>query len=145
MYELFVELAHALFALPTMMLSRRGWRSGLCGLALGMLLHGISNAPIVLMQRDVFGWKRETWGLIIQLWLALITAVGLVALLGAVAGRKIIRKLWANRMICPECGGIYRQPIVLGLNFGMSRYEPCGLCHKWHWVTLKNLAPLKRK
>ena len=49
------------------------------------------------------------------------------------------------RMICPGCGGTYRQSLLWGLNFGMSRYERCGHCHKWHWVTMKNLAPLKPK
>ena len=48
-------------------------------------------------------------------------------------------------MICPGCGAIYRQPILLGLNFGMSRYERCGACRKWHWVSLSNLAPEETK
>jgi hypothetical protein len=138
-------ICHALFALPTMALARRGWRWGAIGLALGMSLHWISNAPIVLMHRETFGWKRETWGLLIQLWLILFTVVGLLAIIAAAAGRKVLRKMWSRRMICPECGAIYRQPLLLGLNFGMSRYERCGACHKWHWVTLKNLAPLKGK
>ena len=138
-------VSHALFALPTVLLSRRGWKWGAIGLALGMMLHWISNAPFVLMHRGTFGWKPDVWGLLIQLWLALLTIVGLVALIGVAAGRKIFRKIWSSRMICPGCGAIYRQPLFLGLNFGMSRYERCGVCGKWHWVTLKNLAPVKGK
>ena len=40
----------------------------------------------------------------------------------------------------PGCVAIYRQPLFYGLNFGMSRYERCGACGKWHWVTPKDLA-----
>ncbi len=137
-------ITHALFALPTVILSRRGWKWGAIGMAIGMLLHGISNAPITLMHRGTFGWTATIWAVVIQLWLALLTVAGLVSLLAAYAGRNMLRRLWANRMICPGCGAIYRQPLILGLNCGMSRYEPCGVCHKWHWVTLKNVAPLKK-
>ncbi|HEY2250640.1 MAG TPA: hypothetical protein VGH74_06250 [Planctomycetaceae bacterium] len=136
-------ITHALFALPTIVLSRRGWTWGALGLALGMLMHGISNAPITLMHRGTFGWKPEVWQGVIQVWLIVLTVWGLIAVIGAYAGRKMLRRLWANKMICPGCGAIYRQPLFMGLNFGMSRYERCGVCHKWHWVTLKNVAPLK--
>ena len=138
-------VTHALFALPTIALSRRGWKCGAVGLALGMAMHWISNAPIVLMHRGAFGWRVATWQLLIQLSLVLFGVVGLIALMGAFVGRKMLRKIWRHRMICPECGAVYRQPLLLGLNFGMSRYERCGACHKWHWVTLKNLASLKEK
>jgi len=137
-------IAHALFALPTVVLSRRGWKWGALGLVLGMSMHWVSNAPITLMHRGVFGWKPEIWGFVIQLWLALLTLAGLIALIGAYAGRKMIRRILAHKMICPGCGATYRQPFFVGLNWGLSRYEPCGVCHKWHWVTLKNIAPLKK-
>jgi hypothetical protein len=136
-------LAHALFALPTVRMARKGWKWGAIGLALGMLLHGLSNAPILLMHRSVFGWKQEIWSVIVQIWVAAFFVAGLLALIAAAFGRKMLRRMWANRMICPGCGAIYRQPIVFGLNCGMSRYERCSVCRKWHWVTLKNLAPLK--
>jgi hypothetical protein len=138
-------VAHALFALPTVMLSRRDWKWGLMGLSLGMLLHFISNAPIVLMHRGAFGWKPEVWGVVVQLWLALYTVAGLVALIVVAAGRKMLRRIWSSRMICPGCGAMYRQPIFLGLNFGLKRFERCGVCRKWHWVTLKDLAPLNQR
>lgn len=134
--------SHALFALPTVILSRRGWRWGALGLALGMGLHWISNAPIVLMHREAFGWKRETWALVVQMWVIGISAAGLFILIGVAAGRKVLRRVWHRRMVCPGCGAVYRQPLLLGLNFGLLwRYERCSACHKWHWVTLKNLAP----
>lgn len=138
-------VTHALFALPAVALARRGWKWGAVGLALAMTMHWVSNAPIVLMHREMFGWKAGTWQLLIQVWLVLFTIAGLAALIGCFAGRKMLRGLWSLRMVCPECGATYRQPIFLGLNFGLSRYERCGACHKWHWVTLKNLAPLKEK
>lgn len=132
-------VTHSLFALPAVALSRHGWKSGAAGLALGMTMHWVSNAPIVLMHRGAFGWTPEVWGLVIQLWLVLWTILGLAVLIGVAVGRKMLRKIWSNRMICPGCGAIYRQPMLLGLNVGMRRYERCGVCRKWHWVTLKNL------
>jgi hypothetical protein len=137
-------LSHALFALPTVRLARGGWRWGVLGLALGMLLHGLSNSPILLMHRGVFGWKPEVWGVIVQLWVLGFFVAGFLALMTAHFGRNVLRKILATRMICPGCGAVYRQPLFMGFNFGMSRYERCGVCRKWHWVTIKNLAPLKK-
>lgn len=134
-------ITHALFALSTITLSRRGWKWGASGLAIGMMMHWLSNAPIVLMHRKAFGWKPEVWAVLVQLWLVLFTVAGLAAIVAAFTGRKMLRRILSRRMVCPECGAVYRQPLLLGLNFGMSRYEPCGVCRKWHWVTLKNLAP----
>ncbi|HEV3340801.1 MAG TPA: PrsW family glutamic-type intramembrane protease [Pirellulales bacterium] len=136
-------MAHVLFAMPTLMLARRGWLGLSAGLAIGMALHGLSNSPIMLMHREAFGWKKETWQLLIQFWLVMFTVAGIVAVTGAFAGRKMWRAIWFSQMICPGCGQVYRQPIFLGLNCGLSRYERCGVCHKWHWVTLKDLAPAK--
>lgn len=137
-------IAHPLFALPTVALARRKWQWGFAGLALGMLLHASANTPILLMQRKVFGWKTEVWSVLVQLWVIVFFVAGLVALIGATYGRKVVRKMFARQMICPGCGATYRQPIFMGLNFGMSRYERCSVCHKWHWVTMENLAPLKK-
>jgi hypothetical protein len=134
--------AHALFALCPVTLSRKGWKYGLLGLFLGMLLHGLTNAPILLLRREVFGWKPEVWSVLIQVFLTGVFIISLVALIAAAYGQRMVRRILANQMICPACGATYRQPI-LGMNFGLSRYEPCGACHRWNWVSLKNLAPLK--
>jgi len=137
-------LTHTLFALLPVSLARKGWKWGGVGLGLAMLLHGMSNAPILFMQRRAFGWSAEAWSLIVQLWLVAFFVAGLASLVVAAYGRKVLRAIWANRMICPECRAVYRQPLLWGLNFGMSRYERCGVCHKWHWVTIKDLAPIKK-
>jgi hypothetical protein len=137
-------LTHTLFALPTIILSRRGWKWGLVGLFLGMVLHWLGNAPIVLMHRGAFGWKPEIWSVVIQLWVAAFAVAGLAAVIGFAVGKKVVRKMWTSRMICPGCGANYKQPLFYGLNFGLSRYERCGVCRKWHWVTPANLAPTKR-
>jgi hypothetical protein len=138
-------MAHVLFALPAVALARRGWLGLALGLAIGTALHGLSNSPIVLMHREAFGWKKETWQLLVQLWLVMFTVAGLVAVIGAFAGSKMWRAMWSRQIICPGCSQVYRQPIFLGFNFGMSRYERCGVCHKWHWVTIKDLAPAKTR
>lgn len=138
-------IAHSLFALPTIALARRRWQLGFAGLALGMLLHALANAPILLMNRSVFGWKTEVWSVLVQLWVIAFFIAGLVALIVATYGGTMLRKIFARQMICPGCGAAYRQPIFWGLNFGMSRYERCSVCYKWHWVTMANLAPLKSR
>jgi len=107
-----------------------------------MLLHGLTNAPILLLRREVFGWKPEVWSVLIQVFLTGVFIISLVALIAAAYGQRMVRRILANQMICPACGATYRQPI-LGMNFGLSRYEPCAACHRWNWVSLKNLAPLK--
>jgi hypothetical protein len=138
-------MAHVLFALPAVMLARRGRLGLAAGIAIGMALHGLSNSPIVLMHRGAFGLKQETWQLLIQLWLVLFAVAGLAGVVGAFAGRNMWRAIWSRQMICPGCGEVYRQPLLLGLNFGMSRYERCEACHEWHWVTLQDLAPAKSR
>lgn len=135
-------VTHAMLAFPTIALARRGWRWAAIGLSLGIALHWLGNAPIALMHRRAFGWKAETWGALVQVWIILLTVCGLLILVGASVGRKMLRRVFSRRMRCPGCGAVYRQPLLYGFNFGMSRYERCGACGKWHWVTLKDLAPL---
>lgn len=135
--------SHALFALPTVWLSRLGLRFVPFGLLAGMTLHYLGNGPIVLMNREAFGIDKSTWMVIVQLWLTLFTVISVVAILSAHLGSEIVKRLWKARMICPECGAEYRQPILMGLNAGLWRYEPCGACKKWHWVSPDNLAPAK--
>ena len=137
-------MAHTLFVFPTVWLARKGWKHALFGLAIGMTLHWFSNSAIVLMHREAFGWTKNAWGVLVQLWIALFAIAGLIVTIGVWLGPKKARRMWARRMTCPECGGVYTQPLIMGLNFGMKRYEPCGVCHKWHWVTLENLAPDKK-
>lgn len=135
---------HTLFVLPTVLLSRRGLGYGLIGLAMGMGLHYLGNAPIVLMHHEAFGITKGAWGLLIQLWMAFLVFVCLLWLIGAQYGSSMLKRIWNNRMICPECHATYRQPLFWALNMGTWRYEPCGACKKWHWVTLSNLAPLAK-
>ena len=133
---------HTLFVLPTVLLSRRGFGYGLIGLAMGMGLHYIGNAPIVLMHHEAFGISKGVWGILIQLFLVFLVLVCMFCLIGTHFGASMLKRIWNNRMICPECHATYRQPIFFALNMGTWRYEKCGACKKWHWVTLNNLAPL---
>lgn len=137
-------LSHTLFCFPTIALSAGGRMRGAVGLALGMALHWLGNSPIALMRVQAFGWSAGTWSAIVQLWVLAFAIAGLVTLIGFYAGKESFRSIWAQHMICPGCGARYRQPILLGLNFGLYRYERCGACGKWHWVTLQDLAPARQ-
>lgn len=136
--------SHTLFALPMVWLYQRGRLLAACGLVTGMLLHYLGNAPILLMHQQAFGLSTATWSVIVQVWLMVFVVATLFALVWVHFGNEVLAKIWQNKMICPECGAIYRQPIIMGLNMGTWRYEPCGKCRKWHWVTIKNLAPLEK-
>ncbi|MFO0940499.1 MAG: PrsW family glutamic-type intramembrane protease [Pirellulales bacterium] len=135
---------HSLFAFPTVVLARRSWRHAVLGLLLGMLLHYLGNAPIVMMKRDFPPLGAGAWSVILQLWVLGFSLFGAVVLLVYHYGSKMLRKILRRRIICPECGCEYRQPILMGLNFGNWRYEQCQVCYKWHWVSLKNLAELPK-
>ena len=134
--------AHTLFALPTLVLAGRGVRWSIVGLCVGMLLHALGNAPILLSRYEMFGISKMTWSVILQVWLVLFVLVSLVGLVACKFGTEMLKRIWQNQIVCPECGVTYRQPLVMGLNMGTWRYEPCGACGTWHWVTLKDLAPL---
>ena len=134
---------HVLFALPTVYLSQRGIGWALVGLCTGMMAHYLGNAPIMLARQQMFGLSPYTWNMLLQLWLGAFVLVSMLALIAVQFGSLMLKRIWQNKMICPECGQTYRQTRMLGLNMGAWRYEPCGACKKWHWVTLKNLAPLE--
>jgi hypothetical protein len=133
--------SHSLFALPTIYFSRKGWKWAFVGLFIGMVLHWFGNAPIVLKNRGAFGLKEGVWLTLISIWLIWFVVATLIAVM-AVHFHKKVGRIMARKMVCPECHVIYRQPIFLGVNMGTWRYEPCGACRKWHWVTIDNLAPV---
>lgn len=133
---------HTLFVLPTVLFSRRGLGFAFTGLAMGMGLHYLCNTPIVLMHHEAFGISKAVWGILIQVWMVLLVLVSMLTLIGAQYRSTMLKRIWNSRMICPECHTTYRQPLFLALNMGTGRYERCSACRKWHWVTLRNLAPL---
>ena len=136
---------HTLFVLPTVLFSRKGFGFAITGLAMGMGLHYLCNAPIVLMQHEAFGISKAGWGISIQVWMVLLVLVSIFALIGVQFGTTMLRRIWNSRIICPECHATYRQPLFLAMNMGTWRYERCSVCNKWHWVTLRDLAPLAKR
>lgn len=135
---------HSLFAFPTVLLARRSWRLALLGLLLGMSLHYLGNAPIVLMKREFPPIGNAAWAVILQLWSFGFSLAGAVTLLVYHYGSKMLRQILRRRVVCPECGCEYTQPILFGFNFGNWRYERCQACRRWHWISLKDLAQLPK-
>ena len=116
----------------------RGWRWFPLGLLGAMLLHFLGNFPIFLMGQNVGGLGQEAWATIVGLWVAAFT-VGSIVLLGLIYfGPTAVKKLFTARVLCPDCGERYKQPIF-GLNMGMKRYEQCPVCKKWHWIDIRDM------
>ncbi len=136
-------VTHGQFALPAVWCARRGVLAGAFGMFCGMLMHYVGNAPIVLMQREAFGISAATWSLVVQMWLVLFVVVALSCFVATHYGRRMLLRIWNGKAICPGCHLIYRQPLFLAFNAGASRYERCPHCRKWHWVSIKDLAPLE--
>lgn len=105
----------------------------LLGLAGAIGLHWFCNFPILLMVWDVGGLGKTSWTVIIQVWM-LIYFLGSLALLSFFTFGKVSpgRVLFGVRH-CPECDQDYDAPFW-ALNFGLTRYERCPHCHRWHWT-----------
>ena len=132
-------LAHPGFTVLALWgLQRKGFRAAL-GIIAAMTFHFASNFPIYLMGVDLGNLGRPTWAMIVSGWLLICVIASVLTLAVMHAGTKrIVHLVMTAKVKCPECGELYRQPI-LGGNFGVWRYEPCGACHKWHWVSLKDI------
>lgn len=138
--RLICVLTHALFVMPTLWLSRRGWKLAPLGLFLGMTLHYLGNAPIILMHHNAIALGQPTWQVLVQLWLILLAILALVLMILMRYGTEMLKRVWKAEVICPECGMKYKQPLLMALNMGTWRYEQCGACKRWHWISLENLA-----
>lgn len=109
------------------------------GLMGAMTFHFLANFPIFLMNVDFAKLGKPAWSTLVSVWLLLCVIASAILLAILHAGTKRFVSLMTTAKVkCPECGELYRQPI-LGGNFGVWRYEPCGVCHKWHWISLKDI------
>lgn len=130
--------AHGGFVLASVWgLQRGGWRIA-AGIALAMALHFLANFPIFLAQSDVPKLGKETWSVLLQLWVALAAAGSVVALIGMKYGAK---RLWkvatAPESYCPDCQAPYPPPWLV-VNAGFLRYERCPFCRSWHWIDCRD-------
>jgi hypothetical protein len=129
---------HPGFTVVSVAALARGWRWFPLGLLGSMTLHFLGNFPIYLMKQNVWQLGEQAWGTIVSLWVVAFT-VGSLVLLGLIYfGPAAAKKLFTARVLCPDCGERYRQPIF-GLNMGMKRYEQCPLCKKWHWIDIRDM------
>lgn len=131
-------LTHSGFTVLAVWGLRRGWGWFIVGLSGGMVLHFLGNFPIYLMRQDAWGLGKDVWSQIVGVWVALFS-VGALVLLGLIYfGPTAAKKLLTAKVLCPDCGQLYRQPIF-GMNMGMKRYEQCPLCKKWHWIDIRDM------
>ncbi len=140
--RLMTVFSHSLFALPTIWFSRRGPLWAVVGMLIGMALHFAGNAPITLMHRNCFGWSTAVWTILCQCWLIVYVFISLLSFAYIHFGSRVLKQILRAHVICPECGATYRQPLLMAMNLGAWRYEPCAACGKWHLISIANLAPL---
>ena len=132
-------IAHPGFTILAVWGLQRGRFRIVLGLLAAMTFHFLSNFPIFLMNVDFGNLGKPTWSILVSISL-LLTVIASALILGIMhtGSKRLIHLVTTGKVKCPECGELYRQPI-LGGNFGLWRYEPCGHCGKWHWISLKDI------
>jgi hypothetical protein len=132
--RLMVCVFHTAFVSVTLWRLRRRMALGIAG---AMALHWLGNFPIFLMTRNTGGLGHTFWAITYQCWVWVYFFAAL-ALLGYFGFRRIApAKMFYGRRDCPECGGGYDAPLF-ALNFGLTRYERCPHCRRWHWTKTRN-------
>jgi hypothetical protein len=128
--RLMVCLFHCAFVSVALWQLRRRFALGFAGAA---ALHWLGNFPLLLMAWNVGGLGKTFWTVAIQGWL-LLYVLGSLALFSYFTFGRIApgRALFGVRH-CPGCGQDYDAPL-LGINFGVRRYERCPNCRRWHWT-----------
>lgn len=135
-----VCMTHAAFTSMALLgLIQRRWGLGLCGIAAGMACHFATNFPIWLAGQNTFGWGRPTWDVALVLWVQACVVASVVWLF-RLADWRLADLLLRYRVKCPECGAIYKPPLV-AINLLDRRYEKCPACRRWHYTTAKDRLP----
>jgi hypothetical protein len=121
---------HSAFVSVALWRLRRRFVLGFAG---AMALHWLGNFPLSLMAWNVGGLGKNAWMILVQCWL-LIYLAGAVALLGYFGFRRagLMTALYGRRK-CPGCSSDYDPPLF-AINLGMTRYERCPHCRRWHWT-----------
>jgi len=103
------------------------------GLAGAMALHWLGNFPITLMAWNVGGLGKAVWAVIVQCWLGFYLLAALALLSYFAFGGLAVGRMLYGRRHCPECDRDY-DGSIFALNFGLTRYERCPHCRRWHWT-----------
>ena len=111
----------------------------LLGLLGGMFLHFSGNFPIYLSAINFGGLGRETWQLLLQVWVSLFFIGMILLLVRLKLGSFKVGKFFYGDSVCPECGVQYPAP-SFAVNWVTKRYEKCPGCKKWHWVKIRKKA-----
>lgn len=113
------------------------WKRGpgfIAGLFAAMTAHWFVNIPIALAQQGWFGSSQFASQMIVTAWIVVCFIAG-IAWLGLLdVGQVGLGVLLHGRTVCPGCGRGFERRLLRGLNFGVTRYEPCPHCQKWNWT-----------
>lgn len=123
-------LFHSAFVAVALWRLRRGFALGFAGAA---ALHWLCNFPLLLMAWNVGGLGKTFWTNVVQGWLLAFAFAALALLSYFTFGRIAPGRMLFGRRQCPECEREYDAPLF-GINFGLSRYERCPYCRRWHWT-----------
>jgi ssDNA-binding Zn-finger/Zn-ribbon topoisomerase 1 len=105
------------------------------GLLGSMCLHFIGNFPIFLAAVNFPALGKETWQVILSLWVTAFFFSMACLLVYFKMGSLQVGKFFYGNSVCPECGFNYPAPVI-AINSFKTRYERCPNCRKWHWVKM---------
>ncbi len=75
-----VCVLHGLFVVPLFYAVAGRLHIGVAAL-IGVVLHGMTNAPILAIHANLFGWGPAVWGLFALVWPMVLVAIGIYLLL----------------------------------------------------------------
>jgi hypothetical protein len=128
--RLMVCLFHGAFVSVALWQLRRRFVLGFAG---AVALHWFCNFPLLLMAWDVGGLGKTFWAVAAQGWLVAYVLGSLALFSYFTFNRVAPGRMLFGRRHCPECDREYDAPFF-GLNCGLTRYERCPHCRRWHWT-----------
>jgi hypothetical protein len=128
---------HSAFVAITLSCLRRRWWLGLGG---AVVAHWAANFPLSFMAWNVGDLGRNTWEVIVGLWLVALLIGALAWLAYLIFGQVLPLRLMYGIRHCPKCSTDF-EPSILAINFGDERYERCPHCRKWLWTKLCAATP----
>ena len=127
-----VCLMHGVFTATAVRKLHKGFVWGVLG---AMALHYFGNLPIYLAGINLANFGKETWQIILTIYIPVYFIGSLLLLSYYSYGKANLGQLLHGLSLCPDCKTEYPAPII-AMNWLNKRYERCPNCKKWHWIKM---------